>query len=1525
MMKVPGQTHPRRAARLHDPEFERGACGVGFVANIDGRRSHDIIEKGVEILVNLAHRGAAASDPETGDGAGLLLQLPDRFLRFVCSDTGLELPEIGGYAVAVVFLPKKPAAQRECVERVEHECRRLDCAVVGWRNVPVNEDVLGRAARESAPSIKQLFVRNPGLDPQGFERRLYVVRRSIEKELAAFGLYIPSFSARTVCYKGLMLAHQVPAFYPDLTHDAMETALAVVHQRYSTNTFPTWPLAQPCRLGAHNGEINTLRGNVNNMRARCATLVASPAAGFTREQMEAVLPVVAEGGSDSACFDNVLELLVMAGRSVPHAMMMMVPEAWGVKYYMGADRRAFYEYHSMFMEPWDGPAAMVATDGVVVCATLDRNGLRPGRYTVTRDGLVILASEAGVLDVPPREVQSKGRVSPGKMIMVDTARGRFLDDEEVKAAVCRRRPYRRWLEANRVELRGLFDGDNAAVEPDSRNLLERQQAFGYTREDLNLVIAPMCADAHEPVGSMGDDTPLAALSDKPQLLFNYFKQLFAQVTNPAIDPIREDLVMPLTTYLGRQGNLLDERPEHARMLKLRTPILTNEDLVRIRGAGAAEFKGATLEMLFNERDGADGLEAAVRSICEQAETLVRGGSSVLILSDRGMSARKAPVPSLLAAAAVNRHLVREGIRTQASIVIESGEPREVMHFALLLGYGTSAVNPYLALETTAALAADGGVREPAAVLDAVENYIKATEKGLLKVLSKMGISTLRSYRGAQIFEALGLAPAFVQEYFPGTSSRIGGLGIAEVARETLERHGNACRTRQVGPRILPSGGRYRVRHDGERHLWTPDAIRFLQRAARQNDAGSYARFAEWVNNQDGRHCTLRSLFDFARSNPVPVHEVEPTWEIIKRFVTGAMSFGSLSPEAHETIALAMNQMGTRSNSGEGGEDPGRYIPGPKGGNRSSATKQVASGRFGVTAEYLVNATELQIKIAQGAKPGEGGQLPGHKVNVQVAAVRHATPGVSLISPPPHHDIYSIEDLSQLIFDLKNVNPFARINVKLVSEAGVGAVAAGVAKAHADAILVSGGGGGTGASPLSSIKHAGVPWELGLAEVQQVLVENNLRGRVRLQVDGQMRTGRDAAVAALLGAEEFGFGTAPLVCLGCLMMRKCHEDACPVGVATQDPRLRRRFSGRPAYLVNYFHFVADEMSRIMAQLGFRTVDEMVGRSDLLVPRDGITHWKARTLDLGAILTRPRAKAGAPLRQIQRQEHGLGGVLDRKLIELAAPALQRGTRVKVYPPRQAEFAIRNTDRATGTMLSGEIARRLGHRGLPDDTLVLRFRGSAGQSFGAFAARGLTLVLEGEANDYVGKSLSGAKIIVRPPADAAFEPARNVIIGNVALYGATAGEAYVAGLAGERFAVRNSGALAVVEGLGDHGCEYMTGGVVAVLGRTGVNFAAGMSGGIAYVHDPLQDFDLRCNLDMVDLEPVQESDDVALLRRMLERHVEHTGSARARWMLDCWDRTLSLFVKVMPVEYRRALGQTAKREADERRTEREVIEVG
>ena len=1503
---------------LYDPRFERDACGVGFIADVEGRASHATVRDALQILVNLTHRGAAGSDPDCGDGAGILMQLPDKFLRARCADAGIALPGIGRYGAGMVFLPPGRDGGA-CMEALERCAAREGLRVLGWRDVPHDRDAVGGAARASCPDIKQLFVADGAGGQDAFERALYVARRCAEKEIAAGGLarkdlfYVASLSSRTITYKGMFMARQVTRFYADLACDDMETAIAVVHQRYSTNTFPSWPLAHPFRVMCHNGEINTLRGNLNKMSVRGPAM--DP--GVWGERLARILPVIQnETGSDSACFDNVLELLILSGRSPAASILMMIPEAWGGKYYMGHDRRGFYEYHANFIEPWDGPAAIAFSDGVQVGGILDRNGLRPARYTVTRDGRVILASEAGVLDIPAEDIASRGRLQPGKLFLVDTARRHILHDDEIKADICRRQPYRRWVAANRIEFQGF--GGMGAVDYEPRTIVERQLAFGYTREDLEATMRPMIETETEPIGSMGNDTPLAVLSDRPQLLFNYFRQNFAQVTNPPIDPIRERLVMSLTTFLGREGDLLSERPEHAHRLKLLSPIITNADLERIRTSQRPEFRAVTLDITFAAK-GDDDLGGAVESLCREAEAHVRDGATVLILSDRHTSPARVAVPSLLAVSAVGAHLTRLGLRNRAGLVLESGEPREVNHAALLLAYGVEAINPYLAIESVAMMHAEGMIEGGLTLHDAVERYMGAIDKGILKILSKMGISTLRSYRGAQVYEALGLSRDLVEKHFPRTVSRLGGIGLPQIEQEARMRHHAAFGPSRGVERALPHGGHYSFRRDGERRLWSPEAIHWLQHACRAGDAASYRKFADSINSQAPAFVTLRSLLDFApcEGGPVPLDEVEPAGAIIARFVTGAMSFGSLSREAHETIAVAMNRLGAASNSGEGGEDAARYVRDPNGDSRSSAVKQVASGRFGVTIEYLASARELQIKIAQGAKPGEGGHLPGHKVDKEIARVRNSTPGVSLISPPPHHDIYSIEDLAQLIYDLKCANPDARISVKLVAESGVGTVAAGVAKGKADMVLISGGDGGTGASPLSSIKHAGIPWELGLAETHQTLVRNDLRGRIRIQTDGQMRTGRDVAVAALLGAEEFGFGTAPLVVLGCVMMRKCHANTCPVGVATQDPRLRARFQGKPEHLVSYFTFVAEELRAIMATLGFRKVEDMVGRADRLKLRDGVAHWKASLLDLDGILHRAEAPAGVATRCVQAQDHGTeDDELNRAIEADAEPALARGERV------EKTYAVRNVNRAVGATLAYRIVKKHGPKGLPEDTIAYTFEGAAGQSFGAFAAPGMTLVLEGEANDYLGKGLSGGKIIVRVPGGVSYDPAGNVIAGNTALYGATGGRVYINGLAGERFCVRNSGARVVVEGVGDHGCEYMTGGVVAVLGRTGVNFAAGMSGGIAYVYDPQQDFDLRCNLDMVDLERVVEPEDVAELRALLAEHHRLTGSARAKQLLDDWDKSRALFVKVFPIEYRRALGLLAEVEKGMRKTREEEV---
>jgi len=1488
---------------LYDPSFEHDSCGIGFVASIKGHKSHDIIAKGIQVLINLTHRGACGCDPETGDGAGILIQIPHKFFARECAALGFTLPEEGQYGVGMTFLPVEPHQRLSCEGTLERIVREEGLTVLGWRDTPVDGDAIGRVARASQPYIQQIFIGcEQPIDSDTLERKLYIVRKRAEAEVARSSMpnkgdfYLPSLSARTIVYKGLLLAPQMADFYGELSDPDVMSALCLVHQRFSTNTFPTWQLAHPFRYVAHNGEINTLRGNVNWMHARQSVL-ASPLFG---DDLKKLFPIVAPGGSDSANFDNALELLFMAGRDLPHAMAMLIPEAWSSNPHMHAQKRAFYEYHASLMEPWDGPAAIAFTDGRVIGATLDRNGLRPARYLVTHDDMVVMSSETGVLPVKPENVKRKGRLQPGKMFLVDTVEGRIVSDKEIKERLYSRRPYAEWLAGNQVTLDQLAD-PSREHHTDQDTLLSRQRAFGYTDEDIKMILAPMAEQGQEPIGSMGTDTPLACLSDRPQPLFHYFKQLFAQVTNPPIDPIREEMVMSLISYIGTERNILDETPRHCHTLKLPHPILTNRDLEKLRRVSQGEFLATTLPTLFSVNepgpahqgppDCTANLERALDSLCRRASLAIQSGYTLLILSDRGVDKDYAPIPSLLALAAVHNHLVREETRTQVALIIESGEPREVMHFALLIGYGASAVNPYLAFETLSQLP------DPA---HAQENYIKALNKGLLKTFSKMGISTLQSYRGAQVFEAIGLNKSLVEKYFTGTPSRIEGVDMRVLAREAQMKHALAFQPVTDHDTELPVGGNYQYRVRGEYHLLNPQTISKLQHAVRQQNPQTFQEYTDLIDNQSRQLCTLRGLLEFKKSaRPVPIEDVEPASDIVKRFATGAMSFGSISKEAHETLAIAMNRIGGKSNTGEGGEDEARFARDGNGDWRRSAIKQVASARFGVTANYLVNAEELQIKMAQGAKPGEGGQLPGHKVDEVIARVRHSIPGVGLISPPPHHDIYSIEDLAQLIYDLKNVNPRARISVKLVAEVGVGTVAAGVSKAHADVVLISGDSGGTGASPLSSIKHAGIPWELGLAETQQVLVMNDLRGRIRVQTDGKLQTGRDVTIAALLGAEEFGFATTPLVAMGCIMMRKCHLNTCPVGIATQDPVLRAKFQGQPEHVINFFFFIAEQVRQYMAQLGFRTFNEMVGRIDMLDARKAIDHWKAKGLDFSAILHSPQVPARIARRCVQSQEHGLHQSLDYKLIELAGEALSNQTPIEIKLP------IRNVHRTVGAMLSGEIARRYGSAGLPDDTIRFEFTGSAGQSFGAFLAKGVTLTLEGDANDYVGKGLSGGRLAVFPPRESTFLPEENILIGNVVLYGATSGEAYFNGMAGERFAVRNSGATAVVEGLGDHGCEYMTKGLVVVLGRCGRNFAAGMSGGVAYVLDEAGDFaEKRCNMAAVDLDPVGA--DEVILRRLIENHVEYTGSPRGKWILENWSAMLPKFLKVFPHEYKRILKQ-------------------
>jgi len=1482
------------------------------VVHIKGRKSHAIVRQALQVLINLLHRGACGCEPNTGDGAGILLQMPDRFFRRECDRLGIPLPGPGEYGSGLVFLPRR-VPDREKIRGliasiVEEEGQRL----LGWRQVPTDDRLLGATAVSVEPHIEQVFIgRGPGVrDRAHFERKLYVVRRRIEKAVDAMDfperklVYLPSLSANTFIYKGMLSADQIETMYPDLADPDVESALALVHQRFSTNTFPSWPLAHPYRYIAHNGEINTLRGNINWMRAREA-LCRSELLG---DDLPKVLPVTREGLSDSATFDNVLEFLVMNGRSLPHAILMMIPEPWQNHESMSPERRAFYEYHASLMEPWDGPASIAFTDGTVIGAVLDRNGLRPSRYYVTKDDLVIMASEVGVLDVPPENVLVKERLHPGRIFLVDTAEGRIVSDEEIKARLAAEHPYGEWLRRNLVSLEDL--PEHPVPEPDHETVLQRQLAFGYTHEDLRILLAPMATRGEEPVGSMGTDTALAVLSDRPRLLYDYFKQLFAQVTNPPLDQIREELVTSMESTIGPEGNLLHPTPESCRQIRCKDPVLSNEDLARLRHIQAPGFKATTLPMLFPVADGADGLARALTDLQQRAARAIAEGYNILILSDRGVSREQAAIPSLLATAAVHHHLVRAGTRTRCGLVVETGDAREVHHMCLLIGYGAGAVNPWVAFETLDDMLCQGmlvGIDHR----KAVRNYIKALNKGILKVMAKMGISTVQSYCGAQIFEAIGLDRTLVERYFPGTASRVGGIGLDVVAEEVRRRHERAFPARPVGEPELDWGGEYQWRRDGEFHMVNPDMIARLQYAARSGDYRAFKEYSRLVDDQSRRRATLRGLIELRPAEqPVPLEEVEPVESIVRRFATGAMSYGSISQEAHETLAIAMNRLGARSNTGEGGEDPARYRRDPNGDWRRSAVKQVASGRFGVTSEYLVNADDLQIKMAQGAKPGEGGQLPGHKVYPWIARVRFATPGVQLISPPPHHDIYSIEDLAQLIYDLKNANPRARIHVKLVAEVGVGTVAAGVAKAHADVVLISGHDGGTGASPLTSIKHGGIPWELGLAETQQVLVLNKLRDRIVVQVDGQMKTGRDVVIAALLGAEEYGFSTAPLVVMGCVMMRVCHLNTCPVGIATQDPELRKRFTGKPEHVVNFFRFLAQEVREYMAAMGFRTMDEMIGRVDRLDFRPALDHWKARGLDLSSILYQPDMPPDVARRCVTVQDHGLEKSLDyTTIIPACREAIERGTPVELALP------IRNVNRTVGTMLGYEVTSRWGGQGLPDDTIRLRFTGSAGQSFGAFVPRGITMILEGDANDYWGKGLSGGRLVVFPPRASTFVAEENIIIGNVALYGATGGEAYVRGLAGERFCVRNSGAHAVVEGIGDHGCEYMTGGRVVVLGPTGRNFAAGMSGGIAYVLDVDGDFKRRCNLEMVDLEPLDQAEDIDLVRDLIERHVRYTGSACGARILADWVDVRPRFVKVMPKEYRRVLAAEARARAEGR----------
>ena len=1482
--------------RMYDPRFDHDSCGVAFVARVGHPPSHEVVSMGVEALVNLGHRGAQGADPDSGDGAGILIQIPDALLR---RDADFALPAAGGYGVGMAFLPTDDEAAECCRAIVATACHDEGLRIVGWRAVPYAASAIGHTARSMMPAIEQLVVAAIGLRGEMLERRLYVLRRVIERRAREAGFdrtrfHLASFSSRSVVYKGMLTAEQLPLFYPDLLDATTASRLALVHARFSTNVLPRWDLAQPFRASAHNGEINTLRGNVNWMRARQSKF-KSPQFG---DDIAKLRPVIDEAGSDSSMFDEVLELLTSSGRSIEHAVMMMIPEAWHQNATMDEERRAFYEFHSALLEPWDGPAAIAFTDGRLIGATLDRNGLRPARYLTTDDGLVVMASEAGVLDIPEERITRKWRLEPGRLLLVDTESGTVLDDGECKSQLAAEHPYRQWIRAGTVHLDEL-DPPAEVPDPDSGTLLVRQQAFGYSLEDVQQLLTPMVTTGAEAVGSMGNDAPLAVLSEHSLPLFNYFKQLFAQVTNPPIDPIREVTVMSLVTSLGAGGNLLEQGPGQAKRLEMPHPILSNHDLEKIRHVTQREFPAATISMVFHRDGGEAGLVEGLDRICRLASDAIAQGYTVLVLSDRHIDAAHVPIPSLLATAAVHHHLVREQTRTSVGLVVETGEVREVQHAALLIGYGAEAVNPYLAFETLHDLQRRGLLPPDVDAQRTTELLIDALCKGLRKTISRMGISTIQSYCGAQIFEAVGIERAAIDQYFPGTPSRIGGIGLDVIAAEAVARHDRAFPTVRVSSPALQDRGEYRWRRGGEYHAWNPEVIAKLQHAVKSGDERVYREYTALADDRTRALQSLRGLFDL---NPVgdavPIDEVEPASEIVRRFATGAMSHGAISQEMHETLAIAMNRIGGRSNTGEGGEDPARFAPERNGDWKRSAIKQVASARFGVTAHYLVNADQLQIKIAQGAKPGEGGQLPGNKVDATIARLRHSTPGVGLISPPPHHDIYSIEDLAQLIWDLRAVNPSSRVSVKLVAEAGVGTVAAGVAKARADHIVIAGYEGGTGASPLTSIKHAGVPWELGLAETQQVLVDHGLRSRVALEVDGQMKTGRDVVVAAMLGADEYAFSTAPLIAAGCVMMRVCHLNTCPVGIATQDPVLRGRFAGRAEHIVNFMMFLAEDVRRWMAQLGFRRMDDMIGRVECLSVQPAVDHWKARGIDLSALLVQPQVSDPAALRHSTSQHADLSSMLDVQLTRELAPAVEgRGT-VRV------STRVRNVHRTVGGHVSGDIARRHGGAGLPDDTVHIELDGAAGQSFGAWLAPGVTLVLRGEANDYVGKGLSGGRLIIRPPARSGRRPEDDIIIGNVALYGATGGEAFISGIAGERFAVRNSGAVAVVEGVGDHGCEYMTGGIVVVLGPTGRNFAAGMSGGTAYVLDGDGHFSDRCNDASVDLEELVDRDDMDLVHRLLDRHAELTGSEVAKRLLRSWRQTLTRVVKVMPEEYRRAL---------------------
>ena len=1515
-------THIPEKQGLYDPQNEHDACGVGFVVNKYGKKSHEIVSQALTILINLDHRGGCGAEPNTGDGAGILMQLPDGFMRQEAQKLGFELPPVGDYAVGMIFASPDEEARNKARRIFEQIVVEEGQKVLGWRDVPTDNSDLGKSALNCEPFMQQVFIaKNPAItDNLVFERKLYVIRKRSHNAIKAPKIdeywYPATLSSRTIVYKGMLRPEQVGKYYLDLSNPELETALALVHSRFSTNTFPSWDRAHPYRYITHNGEINTLRGNINWMHAR-QSLFKSDLFG---DDMAKLQPVINLNGSDSLIFDNALEMLVLSGRSLSHGVMMMIPEPWSGHESMSAEKKAFYQYHSCLIEPWDGPASIAFTDGKQIGAILDRNGLRPSRYTVTKDGLVIMASEAGVLPIEPERVESKGRLQPGQMFLVDMEAGRIVPDEEVKAPIINQHPYQQWLDDHLYSLEEL---PTPSVEQASslydKDLIALQQTFGYTFEDLRMLLAPMGKDGVESVGAMGIDTPLAVLSDRPKLLYDYFKQLFAQVTNPPIDPIREAIITSAETTIGKEGNLLEPTPESCHLIALKTPILTNEELATLKSldcpsvhhfdnpalnppltkaSGNHGFKAHTCSILFDPKSGVKGLESTLESIFDEVDQAIERGCTHIILSDRDVNFYNAPIPALLAVSGLHHHLIRKGTRTQVGIILESGEPKEVHHFAVLLGYGCGAINPYLALETFKDMIKQGLVTD----VDhktACKNYIKAVTKGIIKIASKIGISTIQSYRGAQIFEAIGLNQDVIDKYFTWTASRLQGIGLDVIAQETIMRHSHAFPDRQVNGHTLDAGGEYQWRKDGEAHLFNPQTIHTLQQAVQQGDYELYKKYSQMINDHGKQFFRLRDLLEFKQRESIPIEEVEPIENIMKRFKTGAMSYGSISKEAHESLAIAMNRIGGKSNTGEGGEDPERYTwTNEQGDSKNSAIKQVASGRFGVNSLYLSQAKEIQIKMAQGAKPGEGGQLPGKKVYPWIAKVRYSTPGVGLISPPPHHDIYSIEDLAELIHDLKNANRNARINVKLVSEVGVGTIASGVAKAKADVVLISGYDGGTGASPRTSIKHAGLPWELGLAETHQTLLLNNLRSRIVVETDGQMKTGRDIAIATLLGAEEYGFSTAPLVTLGCIMMRVCHLNTCPVGVATQNPELRAKFTGDPAYTVNFMKFIAQEMREIMAELGFRTVDEMVGRTDVLEPKGAIEHWKAKGIDISPILYQPNVDPNMPRHCTIKQDHGLEQSLDMTtLLDLCKPAIEKGEKVKATLP------IKNINRVVGTILGNEITKK--HwEGLPEDTVQLHFVGSAGQSLGAFVPKGVSIEMEGDANDYIGKGLSGGKIIVYPDKKATFEADENIIVGNVALYGATSGEAYISGVAGERFCVRNSGVTAVVEGVGDHGCEYMTGGKVVIIGKTGRNFAAGMSGGVAYILDETGDFATHCNTEMVGLETLDDASEIAELKQLIVKHQQFTNSKKAQKVLDNWEENIGKFVKVMPRDYKRVL---------------------